>query len=334
MKQFKHIVFIACFYGVISAQTNIATTAASFLEIGAGARSLSLGGAFVSLANDVSALYWNPAGIVNINRPSVQFFHSPWLVGTDYYFSGVVIPMGPVGVLGLTYTAVVMDEMMVRTVDSPEGTGEKFDASNLAMGIAYAKRLTDRFSFGVQFKFIQEKIWQMQAKALSVDIGTLFLTEKGLRIGMSISNFGDKMGMDGINTAIDYDVDETIYGNNDRIDAHLDAAKWPLPLLFRFGISKDFILAGNHKFTVSTDANHPNNNVEYVNTGMEYTFNNLVSLRIGHSDMFNDDAEQGLAYGAGINYQIPRGPRVRFDYVFRAFGVFQTVTGFSIEITF
>ena len=235
MKQFKRILLVTCFCGILLAQTNVATTAASFLEIGAGARSLALGGAFVSLANDVSALYWNPAGIVNISRPSVQFFHSPWLVDTEYFFSGMVIPMGSLGVLGLTYTAVVMDEMMVRTVQSPEGTGEKFDASSLAMGVAYSKRLPDRFSFGIQFKFVLEKIWQMHAKTLSADIGTLFITEKGTRIGMSISNFGDKMGMDGINTAIDADVDKNIYGNNDRIDAHLDAAKWPLPLLFRFG---------------------------------------------------------------------------------------------------
>ena len=265
MKQFKRILLVTCFCGILLAQTNVATTAASFLEIGAGARSLALGGAFVSLANDVSALYWNPAGIVNISRPSVQFFHSPWLVDTEYFFSGMVIPMGSLGVLGLTYTAVVMDEMMVRTVQSPEGTGEKFDASSLAMGVAYSKRLTDRFSFGIQFKFVQEKIWQMHAKTLSADIGTLFITEKGTRIGMSISNFGDKMGMDGINTAIDADVDKNIYGNNDRIDAHLDAAKWPLPLLFRFGVSRDLIFSGDHRFTVSTDANHPNNNVEYVN---------------------------------------------------------------------
>ena len=67
---------------MLLAQTNIATTAASFLEIGAGAKSLSMGGAYVSIANDVSALYWNPSGIVNVERPSVYIYHSPWLVKT------------------------------------------------------------------------------------------------------------------------------------------------------------------------------------------------------------------------------------------------------------
>ena len=330
----KRIIFHLSLFNFLLCQTNVATTAASFLEIGSGAKSLSMGSAFVSVANDVSALYWNPAGIVSIDRPSVQFYHSPWLVDTDYYYGGVVIPMSTAGVLGFSYTSVSMSEMLVRTVNMPEGTGEKFDASNLSMGIAYSRKLTDQFSFGVQYKYIQEKIWQMKASTSAYDIGTLFTTTKGLRIGMSISNFGDKMGMDGINTAIDYDVDETIYGNNDKIDGHLDAAKWPLPLLFRFGVSKDYTFLNLHRVTMSVDANHPNNNVEYINAGLEYAYNELVFFRIGQSDLFMDDAEQGLAYGAGISYRIPRGPKVRFDFVSRSFGVFKTVSGFSIDLSF
>ena len=60
------------------------------------------------------------------------------------------------------------------------------------MGISYAKRLTDRFSFGFQTKFIQESIWQMKAQGYAVDIGTMFVTKSNFNIGMSISNFGEK----------------------------------------------------------------------------------------------------------------------------------------------
>ena len=88
MSYFRVFILNIFFASIILSQTNVATTAASFLEIGSGAKSLSMGGAFVSVANDVSALYWNPAGIVNIDRPSVQFYHSPWLVETEYYYGG------------------------------------------------------------------------------------------------------------------------------------------------------------------------------------------------------------------------------------------------------
>ena len=316
------------------AQSNVATTSASFLEIGAGARSLAMGGSYVSVADDVSSLYWNPAGIVNLERPSTHVYHSPWLVETNFYHGGAVVPMGHLGTMGVTYTTVTMDEMAVRTVKRPDGTGEKFDVTNIAMGLAYAKRLTERFTFGFQTKFVQEKIWQMSAKGFAVDIGSLFTTSGGLRIGMSVSNFGGKLGMEGINTAVTHDVDETIYGNNDRINANLDVAKWPLPLLFRFGVSKDYSLTSQMKMTLSADGNHPNNNGEFVNAGVEYNYGDMLFLRMGKSHLFLDDAEQGFSYGFGINYQIPRGPKIRMDYVQTDFGIFNSISGYSINLSF
>jgi hypothetical protein len=316
------------------AQSNVATTSASFLEIGAGARSLAMGGSYVSVADDVSSLYWNPAGIVNLDRPSTHVYHAPWLVETNFYHGGAVMPMGHLGTVGVTYTTVTMDEMAVRTVKRPEGTGEKFDVTNIAMGLAYAKRLTERFTFGFQTKFVQEKIWQMSAKGFAVDIGSLFTTSGGLRIGMSVSNFGGKLGMEGINTAVTHDVDETIYGNNDRINANLDVAKWPLPLLFRFGVSKDYSLTSQMKMTLSADGNHPNNNGEFVNAGVEYNYGDILFLRMGKSHIFLEDAEQGFSYGFGINYQIPRGPKIRMDYVQTDFGIFNSISGYSINLSF
>ena len=333
---------------VVFSQNNVATTSAAFLEIGPGARSLGMGSAFVSVADDASALYWNPAGIVYVSRPEVQTYYSPWLVETQFYYNTAVIPMGEFGNLGISFTAVTMDEMMVRTVQDPEPNkyGQKFDAGNISMGIAYAKKLTDRFSFGFQTKFIQESIWQMKAQGIAVDIGTLFITKNNLRIGMSVSNFGGKMGMEGINTLVDIDVDENIYGNNDRIDGHLDAAKWPLPLMFRFGLSREFVLNPNMKYLVAVDAIHPNNNPEYLNVGVEYSAMDMVFLRLGQShtlyqqNFFEDGvkvhegSEQGLSFGMGIKYQIPRGPKLRIDYVFTAFGVFNDVQGYSISVSF
>jgi len=333
---------------LIFAQNNVATTSAAFLEIGPGARSLGMGSAYVSVANDASSLYWNPAGIVNVSRPEVQSFYTPWLVETQYYYNTAVVPLGPYGNLGFSFTAITMDEMIVRTVQDPEPSdyGQKFDAGNISMGIAYAKKLTDRFSFGFQTKFIQESIWQMNAQGFAVDIGTLFITKRDLRIGMSVSNFGGKLGMEGNNTLVDIDVDENIYGNNDRIDGNLGTAKWPLPLMFRFGISREFTFASNMKCLFAVDAIHPNNNPEYLNIGLEYSAMDMVFLRVGKSHTFyelsfqEDDQnigigpEQGLSFGAGVKYQIPRGPMINIDYVFTDFGIFNNIEGYSISFTF
>ncbi len=322
-------------------QSNIGTTGASFLDIGIGARSLSMGGAFTSIANDVTAIYWNPAGIVNLKRPTAQFFHAPWIADINFNYGAAVVPLGKIGSVGISMTSVTMNEMKVRTLESQDGTGELFDVSNLALSASYAKRLTDRFSFGLNLKFIQEKIWHMAAKSFAVDIGSLFITKnKGIRIGMSISNFGSKMRMDGFDTQKDFDIDENIYGNNDRIDAHLDTQGWPLPLVFRVGMSQDIIDSKIHKLTLAGDAIHPNNTYEYLNLGLEYTFMGIASIRAGQSYLFLEkdptlsEDITGLAFGAGLNYKIPRGPRIQLDYVIRDFGVFNNISGYSLNISF
>ena len=323
-------------YGQITGSvSNVATTAASFLDIGIGARSLSMGGAFVAIADDPTALYWNPAGIVSIKSPMAHFYHSPWIADVQFNHSAVVVPLDRSSSFGFFITSVTMDEMQVRTVKSPQGTGEYFSVSNVALAGSYARRLTDRFSFGVNMKFIQEKIWHMNAGGLAVDLGSLFVTKNsGLRIGMSVSNFGGKISMDGYDTEVDYDIDETMYGNNDKIDASLNSMDWPLPLVFRAGVSKDVVQSDIHKLTLAADAIHPNNNVEYINLGFEYILRNMISIRGGQAFYGMDKSKQGLTFGVGLNYQIPRGPIINFDYVYRDIGVFDNIPGYSLNIIF
>ena len=99
-------------YGQITGSvSNVATTAASFLDIGIGARSLSMGGAFVAIADDPTALYWNPAGSVNIIRPTAHFYHSPWIADVQFNHSAVVVPLDGSSSLGFFITSVTMDEM-------------------------------------------------------------------------------------------------------------------------------------------------------------------------------------------------------------------------------
>jgi opacity protein-like surface antigen len=109
---------------------------------------------------------------------------------------------------------------------------------------------------------------------------------------------------------------------------------WPLPLVFRAGVSKDIIQSDKIKLTVAADAIHPNNNVEYLNLGLEYVFQNMISIRGGQSFYGMDQSKEGLTFGIGLNYQIPRGPKVSFDYVYRDIGVFDNIPGYSLNIIF
>ncbi len=341
MKKFRTSMMTLLLSTLLVGQSNVGTTAASFLDIGIGARSLAMGGAFTAVANDATALYWNPAGITNILQPTAHFYYAPWFVDIDFTHGAAVVPLGRMGTLGLSITSVTMGEMKVRTLQVPEGTGELFEVSNLALATTYARKLTDRFSFGLNIKLVQEKIWHMNANVIAADVGCLFVTKnKGIRIGMSISNFGSKMKLEGYDTERDFDIDETIFGNNDKIDSHLDTQGWPLPLVFRAGISKDVIDDKIHKLTLAGDAIHPNNNYEYLNLGLEYTFMGIGSIRAGQSYIFLDEQATSeeinnqFTFGAGLNYKIPRGPQIQLDYVLRDFGILHTVGGYSLNISF
>ena len=128
--------------------SKVGTTSANFLEIGVGGNALSLGGAFVSIANDASALYWNVGGIANLNQYEAIIVHTDWIAETNFDYAGLVIPMGEFGTVGFSIASLSMDDMKVRTIELPDGTGEFFTASDLSIGISYARKLTDRFSIG------------------------------------------------------------------------------------------------------------------------------------------------------------------------------------------
>lgn len=315
--------------------SKVGTAAAAFLEFGVGARARAMGNAFVSIADDATALYWNPAGIASAKKTTAQFFHLPWVADIRFNFAAVIIPIQRNGVLGLSATSITMDDMIVRTVALPEGTGEKFGSNDLALGISYGRRFTDSFSLGLNMKFIQQHIYHMSASTMAIDIGSLFITRnRNIRIGMNVSNFGEKLQLEGKDTRITHDIDENLTGNNDRIDGHLDTWKWPLPLIFRVGMSTNLLKSGPHIFTVSIDAVHPNNNVEYVNAGIEYAWRKKVFLRAGQSTLFVDNVEQGFSIGGGVRHQLMKNVNINLDYVNQSFGVFNSISGFSLSLTF
>jgi len=73
--------------------SNVGTNAAAFLEIGVGARAMAMGGSYVAVANDPTALYYNPAGIVWIENIQIELMHNKWLVDTNYEFFGLTMPL-------------------------------------------------------------------------------------------------------------------------------------------------------------------------------------------------------------------------------------------------
>ena len=220
------------------------TTAGSFLEIGVGAAANGMGGAFVGRADDASALYWNVGGIASRSRNEVLLVHTNWIADTRFDFAGLVLNLGEFGNIGLSFTSLSMADMKVRTVEQPEGTGEYFSAGDIAVGLSYARYLTDRFSVGLTAKYIQQSIWHMNAIAFAIDAGTVFRTDLlgGLTIGAVFSNFGTPMRLQGRDARYFIRVDETKQGSNDNIPVNIDLDSWDLPLYFQIGVSTPYLM--------------------------------------------------------------------------------------------
>lgn len=317
--------------------SKVGTSAATFLEIPVGANAVGMGGAYVSIANDASALYWNVAGITNLEKKEVLAVHSDWIADTNFDFAALVLPLGKYGTFGLSITSLTMSDMQVRTVDKPEGTGEFFDASDLSVGASYAFKLTDRFSIGFTGKYIQEKIWHMTASAVAIDIGTLFRTDlfNGMNIGASIYNFGTSMTLDGRDTRTFGRIDDTKLGSNENIPQNIEMDSWDLPLNIQIGVSTSLIRSNEYQVTVALDAVHPSDNYESVNIGTEFSYANLFFLRGGYSELFLDDAEGGLSLGVGVvTGMLFSNAKIKFDYAFRDMGRLDNTQLFSLGVVF
>jgi hypothetical protein len=314
--------------------TKVGTTAAGFLAIDVGPRATAMGGAYVSLANDATAMYWNPAGIARINGFQASFSNTNWIADLGFNFAGIVMNFGNLGTLGINATFISMDQMERTTEFQPDGTGEFFDAGSFAVGLSYARNLTEQFAIGFNAKYIAERIYHCNANGFALDVGALFDTHfQGITLGMSISNYGTKMRLDGQDLIVQHDANDVISGNNPKINAKYQTDPFELPLMFRVGASTDLLKGEyNSNFVLSVDALHPSDDAEYVNIGGEYIFYDMFALRAGYNKLFLS-SEQGLTFGGGIRYSIDgTNTSIFIDYAFIDFGVFSSIHMFSVGL--
>ncbi|MBN2009638.1 PorV/PorQ family protein [candidate division KSB1 bacterium] len=334
------ILIIALLPGLALSQKNVSkvgTAAAAFLEIPVGSPAVGMGGAFVSVANDATALYWNASGITSVPTNEVLVMHNQWIAGTRFNFAAAVLKLGGTRTLGLSITTLSMDDMKVRTIDKPEGTGEYYSAGDLAVGLSYAWELTDRFAIGFTGKFIQQKIWHMSANAVAIDVGTKFRTDllNGMVIGAAISNFGTSMQLAGRDARRFSRIDETKLGSNGQIPQNIEMDSWDLPLMLQIGVSSDLIKTEAYRWTFAIDALHPSANYESINVGTELAFNEYFFLRGGYQSLFLQDAEGGLCLGVGLTSKMLFSNSViKFDYAYRDMGLLENTQLFSVSVGF
>ncbi|NQU05082.1 MAG: PorV/PorQ family protein, partial [Calditrichaeota bacterium] len=189
------IAFIMLAPSNLFAQAKVGTAGVQFLKVGVGTRAVGMGEAFTAVADDASALYYNPGGLIQLTMPEATFTLIDYPAGLKFVFIGGVVPMPLMsGVVGVQVTSLFTDDMIETTPEMPYGTGRSFTASDLALGMSYCQRLTDKFSVGGSFKYLNERLADVSANGWSVDVGTFYTTGwKKINIGMVIQHFGPDM---------------------------------------------------------------------------------------------------------------------------------------------
>lgn len=353
----KNIIFIIfSLFCICKAQYRFGTTAANFLEIGTSSSAVAMGEAYVSLADDAISAYWNPAGLAGINGLELGVSTQDWVVGIKHSTIAAAVNMGNYGTISAWFTDFDYGSIEVTNVGNQNGTGEYYGANELAASLAYGKNLVDWFSFGTSLKMINSNIWHSSARAFALDLGVIVKTiffsrteqrEDGMRIGMSISNYGSKIRYDGIDLINPIDILENENGNYDNVIGQFRTESWELPLIFRLGISLKPIVTNFHSLAVSVDVLHPNNNSESINIGSEYALKgiggNIFYLRGGIKGvgMANANEEElvgniklpfsSMNFGLGYEKYIANNKSIGIDYSYQTIGLLGEVSLITIR---
>ncbi len=274
---------VAAMLGRTSIAADNGRTSADFLNIGAGARGAALGNAFTSVADDGSAIYWNPAGIIREDKAQLSFSHFAWLQDISYDFLGASYPVSNRVSLGIG--AQYLDYGRIEGYDADDNpTGEIGSTFDFAGSLSAAYRISDEISIGASGKIILISLADTRASAMAADFGFRYSGEK-FAAGLAIFNIGGKLKFD-----------------QDQND---------LPTNIRGGIS---IRPFGSALLASIEAERALAGTLTFRNGLEYNFDNRYFLRTGY-EYSPDQIARGLSQGISFGVGAVLGPS-QIDYAF------------------
>lgn len=188
------LVFASCLN--VYAASNDGGDAGAFLKNGIGVRPISMGKAFVAVADDANAGYWNPAGLslLNITQLSAMYSNpmnyalgdNPGVKDVGYHTVSLAFPMG-FGSLGLNLAYLSVGNIE-EVIDKTGPTGKTFDDKELGVIASYASSITDQIHLGVNLKFISQQIWDDKGSGMGLDLGALYEPVYNLTFGLMLQD--------------------------------------------------------------------------------------------------------------------------------------------------
>ncbi len=310
--QFAVIIIITTFT-ILNAQgfNKPGGTSATYLKIGIDARAEGMGEAVSAFINDASATFYNPAGLMEIDNYSLAFGHTmlPADVGLSYV--ALAKRWDDNNSIGISAIALRTDDMIMRTILQPLGTGQKFTFAEYAFGLHYAHNFTPDLSVGFSFRMLNS----IPASGLyseiswAADMGLQYHTGlegmlKNLNISVVVSNFGP---------AITYAKES--YG---------------IPLKYTVGISKLHTFNKNNSIMFGANWIKAIDQAQRGQIGFEYNYSNFLFLRGGYK--IKSDSET-YSFGLGIAQNISIA-KVQIDYSYSDFSELTMIHRISAKFVF
>jgi len=255
-------------------KSDAGTAGAQFLKIGIGARAMGMGGA-ASALTDVSALYWNPAGLASLEKREVFAQHTDWFEDTSIEFIGAAVPVNG-KVFGFSMTYLSIDDFDRRIADSSAPIGT-FNANDSAVGISYAKKLAG-LDAGMTVRALKSKIGSDSSNvAIAADAGVikkgLSFSGKPLSLALVLKDFGTKM---------------KFVSKQDN-----------LPSVIKLGMGVEV----SPSMLVAADLNLPRDNEVNMSIGFEYMLPVEAvkfPVRMGYKTLNDFDTIDGFSAGFGL----------------------------------
>jgi len=343
--------------------TAFGTTTAEFLLLGAGARGAALGNAAAAVVTDATALYWNPAGVAEMTRPGFTLSTYSYVADTRYSWAGITFPFGDgQSALGFQIGNFGFSDQPIYSLRAPDGDGSTYSVSESFYGLSYAQNFSDRFSAGITAKFINSRLAKVSASGVAVDFGTSFhalVAEKPIRASFVVANLGSQLTHTGV--GLDLTVNRPPPPLQDDVPQDPQPARYQtesfnLPVVFRVGLSYDFISSAMTRLTVLGSFAQPNNSAATGGGGLEWSLMNIgqsgfsVVARGSYTyqpdnniapsgaaagfgtDLYATEDLDGMALGGGLMYG--RGDfSLGLDYAYRHLGVLGGTNVFSASIS-
>jgi len=309
---------------------------AAFLKVGVGARNVGLGSASTSLTEDVSQMFWNPAGIaLREDQMQATFSYNKWIADLNHNAFGVSYKLADVGTIGIgavmfgvkgipAYRDIAPAAFSSLQVD--QATSSTYDYQDIALQATFARNFSDQLSLGITAKYISESLDDMTKGAFAVDmgsiynIGTLGNILYDWKISARLSNLGSGIKY--------YDVES------------------PIPITFSVGTSfKPLKDKKAGELLIAIDAVKPQDSPQLFYVGGEYTWGNLISVRGGYKVNYTgaqDDGTstratikqsvEGLSVGGGVRVEMS-GYVLHFDYAMTQMDILDAVHRVTLSVS-